>query len=501
MVMQSTVRHTHKLSKLLDGFVDAEHFSDVMISGVSEFSGDINQGDLFLATASKHHHGLMYCEDAISNGAVAVAWEPSESSQALSHDLIVPNVSVNNLSSHVSEIARRCYGDVSDALVKIAITGTDGKSSVAYLTAQALAAQHKECGLIGTLGYGRLSDLSEANHTTPPITRLQKELSEMAYEHCEYVAIEASSHGIDQSRLQNIRIHTAVLTNITRDHLDYHATVEEYVAAKEKLFFTHQPKHCVINVDDQLGREWAERLQEKTKVWSYALNNTHADVYANSVSYNDEGTTMDVTIGGEKHVITTSLLGEFNVLNFLAVAAILLSLEIDERSLKTYLEGMKPVPGRMQLVRSANAPKVVIDYAHTPNALSAAIDAVRSHYKGKLICVFGCGGDRDQGKRELMGKVVSQKADYTVVTSDNPRHEDPQRIIDEVLSGCDLNQQCVSIIDRKAAIQHAIKLAKNEDVVLIAGKGHEKFQTIGSESLPFDDVSVAEQLLGVGHNG
>lgn len=500
MLMRDTCLQTHKLSALLHGFADVDELADVIVTGVSEFSGDISQGDLFLATASKHQHGLMYCEDAISNGAVAVAWEPSSHYGTFSHHFSLPNVSVENLSAFTGEIAQRCYGDVSDVLTKIAITGTDGKSSVAYLTAQALDAHHKKCGLIGTLGYGCLNELAEANHTTPPITRLQKELCLLADKQCEYVAIEASSHGIDQNRLQNLDIHTAVLTNISRDHLDYHATVEEYIAAKAKLFFTHQPKNCVINLDDQVGREWLARLNKVIKTWSYSLSDKNADVYANNIEYSPDGTTVEFTIDGEKHAVSTALLGQFNVFNLLAVVAILLSLGVEKQNVTRHLQGLTPVPGRMQLVHHTNATKVVVDYAHTPNALAAAIDAVRSHFQGKLICVFGCGGDRDQGKRSLMGKVAAQKADYVVVTSDNPRHEDPQQIIDQILLGCQ-SPHCVAIVDRKTAIEHAINLAEINDVVLIAGKGHEKYQIIGSETFSFDDVSIVGQLLSENLNG
>lgn len=500
MLMQDKLLHAHKLSELLHGLVDVKDFDDVMVTGVSEFSGDISKGDLFLATASKYHHGLIYCEDAISNGAVAIAWEPSEHYDTGSHDFGVPNVGIENLSTHIGVIAQRCYGDVSGVLTKIAITGTDGKSSVAYLIAQALEAQHKKCGLIGTLGYGCLDELAKANHTTPPIARLQKELSQLINKQCEYVAVEASSHGIDQNRLQNLDIHTAVLTNISRDHLDYHKTIEDYIAAKAKLFFEHQAKNCVINLDDPVGSEWLKRLENPVKTWSYSLHDNNADVYANSIEYAPDGTAVEIAIEGEIHLVRTALLGQFNVHNLLAVAAVLLSLGIDKQDLTTYLNGLAAVPGRMQLVDSANAGKIVVDYAHTPNALAAAIDAVRSHYKGKLICVFGCGGDRDQGKRSLMGKVAAEKADYVVVTSDNPRHEDPQRIIDSILMGCE-SQRCVSIVDRKNAIKHAINLAEENDVILIAGKGHEKYQIIGNQTFAFDDVSIVEQLFSENLNG
>lgn len=500
MNLPAAAQQSQTLSALLRGFADAGNVGDVVVTGVSEFSGDVAQGDLFLATASHQHHGLMYCEDAISKGAVAVAWEPGNDVATSLFDFKLPNVCVENLSSHVAEIAQRFYGDTSESLTKIAITGTDGKSSVAYLVAKALDKQGNKCGLIGTLGYGCLNGLTESTHTTPPVTRLQKELSVLAANQCEYVAIEASSHGIDQNRLQNINIHTAVLTNISRDHLDYHKTVEAYIAAKAKLFFTHQPNTSVMNMDDPIGRKWLSDLNNRQNTLSYSLHDSNADVYANSIQYRTDGTTVELVLNAEKYLVSTCLLGEFNVQNLLAVAGILLSVGIAGQNIKEYLEGINPVPGRMQLVNNCQTAKAVVDFAHTPNALSAAIDAARAHFPGKLICVFGCGGDRDQGKRPLMGKVAAEKADYVIVTSDNPRYEDPQRIIDQIMTGCDA-ENCVSIPDRKQAIQHAIKLAQENDVVLIAGKGHEKYQWIAGDFVPFDDVTIAENMLSENCNG
>ena len=495
MNTQSFAQCTWQLSALLKDWIDIDRADDVLVTGVSQHSSDTARGDLFLATAGEHSHGLQYCADAISKGAAAIAWEPIEAQAQKIVDYPVPAVEFEDLSKHVGDITARCYGDLTEHIKTIAITGTDGKSSVAHLTAQALERLNEPCGLIGTLGYGRLSKLSEATHTTPPITRLAKELVSAAQAGCGVVAIEASSHGIAQNRLQNLTIHTAVLTNISRDHLDYHGSLEEYIQTKANLFFSHQPSNVVLNYDDAMGKQWCGDLQRATKVYSYSLSDSSADIYASNVEYNEFGTNVDLHINGEIHNLQTSLLGEFNVSNILAVVAVLLSLEKTPDAIVSALRQIQPVPGRMQIVKTGNGPKAIVDFAHTPAALSAAINATRKHFASKLICVFGCGGDRDAGKRSEMGSVVSSNADQIIITSDNPRSEDPNQIIEQIVAGCSADSKLKTVVDRKEAITYAINSAQANDVVLIAGKGHEKFQQIGKKKLAFDDVVIATEAL------
>ena len=495
MNAQSFTQCAWQLSALLKDWVHVDHADDVLVTGVSQHSSDTNNGDLFLATASEHNHGLQYCADAISRGAAAIAWEPAKAQVQQIPDCSVPAIEFEDLSKHVGDITARCYGDITEHIKTIAITGTDGKSSVAHLTAQALENLDEPCGLIGTLGYGRLPKLTNATHTTPPITRLTKELVNAAQAGCRVVAMEASSHGIAQNRLQNLTIYTAVLTNISRDHLDYHGSLEEYIQAKANLFFAHQPCNVVLNYDDAIGKRWCKDLQRLSKVYSYSLSDSSADIYVSRVDYNTSGANIDLHINNEKFDVQTSLLGEFNVSNILAVAAILLSLEKEPDDIATTLRQIKPVPGRMQIVKTDKGPQVIVDFAHTPAALSAAIKAVRKHFAGKLICVFGCGGDRDVGKRSKMGAVAAANADQVVVTSDNPRSEDPNQIIEQIVTGCGTESELAIVVDRREAITYAINSARVSDVVLIAGKGHEKFQQIGSKKLAFDDVVVAIEAL------
>lgn len=495
MNVQSSTQCAWQLSALLKGWVDVDSQNDVLVTGVSQHSGETLRGDLFLATAGENSHGLQYCADAISKGAAAIAWEPVTKEKSAVPICSVPAIEFQHLSKHVGDITSRCYGDVTAQVEAIAITGTDGKSSVAHMTAQALENLTEPCGLIGTLGYGLLSNLADATHTTPPVTRIAKELVNIVREGCKYVAMEASSHGLAQNRLQNLNIHTAVLTNITRDHLDYHQSIDSYMQAKAKLFFSHQPSNAVLSYDDTIGRQWIEALQPSTNVLSYSLNNADADVYASNIEFSESGTALDLHIKSALFRLQTPLLGGFNVLNILAVVAVLLSLSKSLNDIVNAVQRIQPVPGRMQVIRARNGPVAVIDFAHTPAALLAAINAVRQHFSGKLVCVFGCGGDRDVGKRPEMGAIVTSNADYTVITSDNPRTEHPRHIIEQIVEGCDVAANYKIIIDRKQAIAHALEVASDQDVVLIAGKGHEKYQQVGENKIVFDDVEIAMAML------
>ena len=490
--MQSMLS-TEKLSTLLQGWAEVPSHEDVSIEGVSEFSSDVTHGDLFLALVGTNNHGLNYCGQAISNGAAAIAWEPDCQHQEFAAELPIPAIKVENLSAHLGEIAQRCYGDINADIKTVAVTGTDGKSSVAYLTAQVLESQNKVCAMLGTLGYGRIDQLTESNHTTPPLSRIGKEFRKAVNSGCKYMSMEASSHGIAQDRLENLNIHTAVLTNISRDHLDYHASLQDYIDAKGKLFFSHHPTHAVLNLDDQVGRVWAKDLITRTNLITYSLKNKDADIFAANIQYLTTGVKFEIQLQGQVLSIEAPLFGEFNAYNLCAVIAILISLDFDIDMLPKYIAGAKAVPGRMQLLSQRNF-RVIVDYAHTPNALSAAIQAVRQHFDGRLVCVFGCGGNRDQGKRKLMGEVADKYADYVVITSDNPRNENPQIIIDQVEQGF-TSDNYISIADRKRAIEHAIELSKPGDVVLIAGKGHEKFQEIDDQLIEFDDVVIASQIM------
>lgn len=483
-------RKSMRLSELLSGLAAVSQAQDVTVTGVAEYSRDVERGDVFLAVS-----GLEYVAEAIAQGAVAVVCEARCLIRACAQDRSLVTIALENLAASVVQIASRFYTPEKYALKTIAITGTDGKSSVAHLVAQALEKSGQACGLLGTLGYGRLNHLSAADHTMPPLTRLYKEYDRYVAQGCAVVAMEASSHGIDQNRLQGVPVYTAVLTNITCDHLDYHHSIENYVNAKAKLFFNQRPAYAVINLDDANGRQWCRALASMTNVITFSLADHKADVYASAVRYLHAGARITLNIHDHQATVSIPLLGEFNVLNVLAAAAVLLSLKKNYQDIMAALKNIRPVPGRMQRVAGADRANIIIDYAHTPAALLAAINALRQHYTGKVICVFGCGGDRDSSKRPQMGAIASRYADAVIVTSDNPRTETPQKIIDDIISGCLPNTACTSIPDRRQAIVEAIKKARREDSVLIAGKGHEKYQIIGRRKIKFDDAQVVRTHL------
>lgn len=497
--MMATTQHNRQLlSDLLMGFAAIAPADDIEIYGVSQFSGDTQQGDVFLATANGTTHGLSYQQDAVARGAAAIVWETAATIDAESLDCTVPNVEVPALSKHVFELIQRFYGPVSQGLSINAVTGTDGKSSVTHLLAQALDSLGHNCGLIGTLGYGRLSQLNGATHTTPPPARLVREFSQLVEQGCQQVAIEASSHALAQGRLNELKINTAILTNISHDHLDYHQTQEEYIAAKAKLFFDANAEYVVLNIDDAVAEAWAQSWQQAATLISYSVTRTDADVYASSIRYSADGVDLNLHLGTDCLAIHSKLLGPFNISNLLAVAAALSVQGFSRNQVKSSLEQLLPVPGRMQIVPST-ARHVIVDFAHTANALQAAIAAVRVHYSGRLICIFGCGGERDQAKRQMMGEVAARYADEVIITNDNPRTESPSAIAAEILDGAQKaatkGQAITVILDRKQAIATAINHSTAADVILLAGKGHEAEQQIGNQKFPFDDALVAAELL------
>ena len=489
MIVHHT-RSSWQLSELLSEWALIESCDDIFVDGISEYSRDTQKGDLFLA-----HKDNQYVEDAMQQGAVAVLCDDQIKSSIDGLGLSIPVFAIDNLADHSYQIIERFYQQQQNPLQTVAITGTDGKTSVAHILVQALDAIGGRNALIGTLGCGYIDALVASDHTTPSTARIARECQQLQEDACQIVAIEASSHGIQQGRLRNTLIHTAVLTNITRDHLDYHKTLEDYIQAKAQLFFAYQPENGVLNIDDDIGKQWAQELSSKIKIFTYSASDSNADISLKKAIYHARGMDIDVNIQGHDYHLSISLYGSFNVLNILAVIAILKSLGKTDVQIIQALELVKAVPGRMQYIDNEKMRSVFVDYAHTPAALQAAINAVREHCDGRLICVFGCGGNRDQGKRPQMGEVASRYADEIVITSDNPRYEKPQDIIEAIADGCMSSSHISKIVARDQAISYALESSQAHDAILIAGKGHEKFQSIGDEEIAFDDVHVAQKAL------
>jgi UDP-N-acetylmuramoyl-L-alanyl-D-glutamate--2,6-diaminopimelate ligase len=492
---------TRSLRLLLDGLADGET-PDLPVTGLALDSRQVTPGALFLAVRGHAGHGLAHLADALARGAAAVAWEPADGIAAPQG---VPAVAVPELARRAGDIAARWYRQPSAALFTVGITGTDGKTSTAHLIAQALERLGQRCTYVGTLGSGRLGALAEATHTTPDPVRLQALLAEARDSGAAACALEVSSHALDQARVGGVSFAVVVLTNVGRDHLDYHGSVEAYAAAKRRLFAVDGLAAAVLNIDDAHGRRWADELlaEGRTPVIAYGLD-SHAPAAARAVigrqlRLHGDGMTLVLDTSWGRAELASRLLGRFNALNLLAAASVLLAHDVALADVIDVLGESATVPGRIEAFRAPDAPLVVVDYAHTPQALDAVLNALRPHCTGRLTAVFGCGGDRDRGKRPLMAQAAATLADHAVITDDNPRSEAPEAIVAEMLAGLDgaARTKVRVIHDRATAIATAIGSAGPADLVLVAGKGHEDSQQVGAERRPFSDRALVADLLGL----
>jgi UDP-N-acetylmuramoyl-L-alanyl-D-glutamate--2,6-diaminopimelate ligase len=482
------------LQELLENWVDESR--DLRLTGISLDNRKIEVGDAFVAVQGQVSHGLDYARAAVAAGAVAVIHDGLQTVP----ELTVPTVKVTDLGNRLGELASRFYAAPSEQMTIAGITGTNGKTSVAHFLAQSWQRVYGNAGMVGTLGYGPADELQRGARTTPDALRLQHVLADCAKIGIERLAMEVSSHALQQHRCQTTQFDAAVFTNLSRDHLDYHTDMAEYAAAKRLLFTEYAPSFAIINHDDSYGRKWFGELNGGMQMLSFGLGQgagSGAELRADVRSMDVNG--MNIRINGPwgSEDVHTSLLGQFNASNLLATAGTLALLGMPWNQVLHQMEIMQPVPGRMmRLGGDLGQPVVVVDYAHTPDALESALQAVRAHLNGKLVCVFGCGGNRDQGKRPQMGRAAELLADDVFVTSDNPRHESANKIIDDVIAGLEKPGNATIEPDRAAAIQQAIANCKPGDVVLVAGKGHETWQEIGGQRIPFSDETTILNALG-----
>ncbi len=478
-----------RLSTLLAGLTGAPLGDDPEIRGLTLDSRAVQPGWLFIAVPGARADGRAYLAGAYAHGAAAVVYEAKD---------FIPDapyssaIGIMNLREQIGGIADRFYGAPSRRLRVIGVTGTNGKTTSTQLLAQALDRPPARCGLIGTLGSGFPGRLDPSLNTTPDAVSVQALLAKFADSGAQTVCMEVSSHALDQARVAGVAFEIAVFTNLTRDHLDYHGDMQAYAAAKARLFDFPDLKAAVINQDDAFGRELIERTRGRVTVLSFGLHG--GDVQARAVQPSVAGLEFTaVTPQGETR-LRSPLLGRFNVENLLAVLAVLLVTGMPLAEAAARLSQATPVAGRMERFGGGTGqPLVVVDYAHTPDALEKVLLALREHTRGKLVCVFGCGGDRDRGKRPLMGRIAEQLADVVIVTSDNPRHEDPAAIINEIVAGMQTVPRAVP--DRVRAIRTALKQARGGDIVLVAGKGHEDYQEIGDQRLDYSDRDAVRALL------
>ena len=506
----------------------------LVVSDVTLDSRAATRGSLFLACRGHKQHGLDFAASAIALGASAVLYESAGDAavdQAAAQVAAkAPNVffgSVPQLSQHVGTIADRFFGSPSQALDIAGITGTNGKTTCAYLLSQALTRTGASTGYIGTIGYGLPSALTSTTHTTSDAVTVHRQLDHLRRLGAECVAMEVSSHALDQGRVNAVRFHTAVFTNLTRDHLDYHGTMEKYGAAKALLFASSGLVARVINIDDEFGAQLAARPSSaRLVVTTRREPTTLAEfVRATRVHAESSGLVIDVESSWGVGEVSVPLIGDFNVENVLTVLATLLAWGVPLVDAANALSKCRPPSGRLELFGGHGVqPLAVVDYAHTPDALSKALRAARMHCRGKLHVVFGAGGDRDPGKRPLMGSIAAELADSIVVTDDNPRTEDPRRIVADICSGLravtksptlgSINDSGIQRVgapampvvvratsvrvehDRRKAILSTLQSATPDDVVVVAGKGHEDYQIYGTEHRPFSDQAVIRGYFG-----
>ncbi|HVC38026.1 MAG TPA: UDP-N-acetylmuramoyl-L-alanyl-D-glutamate--2,6-diaminopimelate ligase [Gammaproteobacteria bacterium] len=487
------------LAEILQGEAQIPPGRDLRLQGLALDSRAVQPGYLFLACRGHDHHGLQHLADARSRGAIAVAYDPEGALDYLPALKGLPAFAIRNLGQHTGFMAARFFGDPSASQNVIAVTGTNGKTSVSLITAQALMELGKLCGVLGTLGYGLYGKLENPTHTTPDALSVQQWLARFRDRGIQHVSMEASSHALDQGRLAGVHVGVAVFTNLTRDHLDYHANMENYADAKRRLFEMPVLKHAVINLDDGFGRELSRGLPDSVDVIGYTLESTCAYkgkiLRATNVLLHSSGMGFDVEGSFGAGHIDSHLLGDFNIQNLLAVLGALLALDIPLAEALRVLSNTHTVPGRMECFSGVRLPLVVVDYAHTPDALEKALHAVRAHRRGRVWCIFGCGGERDRGKRPQMGAIAARLADQVILTDDNPRHEDGDAIIAEIIAGISDRSRVQVQRNRAQALTQAIRAATRDDVVLVAGKGHESYQVVGDDQLPYSDRDTVAALL------
>lgn len=481
----------------------------VPLADLTADSRAVKLGSIFVAYPGTFMDGRRFIAEALARGAAAVLWERREFTW--DERWGVPNLGVENLRARVSEIAGHLYGNPSETLWMAGVTGTNGKTTVSQWIAAALDALGRRAAVIGTLGNGLVGERTEGKNTTPDPIVLQRLLAEYLRRGARGVAMEVSSHGLHQERVAGIRYDIAVFTNLTRDHLDYHGTMDAYAEAKYRLFSARGLTHAVINADDEWGGRFAERLQSSgLDVITFGaqaggVRHEKPRLLASDIGLSEAGVRFHVSSEWGEGDVNAAVLGAFNVSNLLAVLGALLAAGIAFDAAVGAVSALQPVTGRLERVGGGKAPLVVIDYAHTPDALEKALEALRGILgstalrdhavaAGRLFCVFGCGGDRDAGKRPIMGEAAARLADHVIVTSDNPRGEAPRAIIDQVMSGI-LDGDVEAVEDRQVAIFSALHQAQAGDVVLIAGKGHETYQEIAGQRHPFSDREVAKAAL------
>lgn len=485
------------LKQLLRGFAALEEQQDIEISGIASDSRAVQPNYVFFASQGKKNQRNDFINDALQRGASAVVVD-AEQDVEVSCD--VPVIRIKQLSKNLGLIASRYYGDPSSQLKLIGITGTNGKTSCSHLLAQCLDLQGYRCGIIGTMGCGFYEDLQPVANTTPGPIELQSHLYALLCAGADHVVMEVSSHGLEQFRTVGCEFNVAVFTNLSRDHLDYHGSMEVYGAAKLKLFAERSLTAVIVNLDDDFATRVVDVVAEGVTIIGVSLEGQTSSKVSSSIN----GKIIDKSLSGTRVAANTSwggseffthLLGDYNVSNALLVLAVILYEGESLEKAMHALQFLKAPKGRLESFTAENKALVVVDYAHTPDALEKVLHTLQAHTAGDLWVVFGCGGDRDKGKRPQMGRIAEKFANHICLTDDNPRSEPSAQIIDDILQG--IQNPAVVIVEpeREAAIRRVITAAAANDIVLIAGKGHEDYQIVGDQVIPFSDRDVVSRVL------
>ena len=480
-------------SNLIDLFAGLADAPAIAVDDVALDSRRLGKDFLFLACKGAHNHGLDFSDQAVRAGVAAIAYD-SSTAKTVPDNISVPLIPVAGLASKLGLIANRFFASPSERLQVVGVTGTNGKSTVAWLIAQCLDILGMTCAYAGTLGYG-VGELEDGHDmTSPDVIEMHRRLASFVELGADHAAVEVSSHALDQRRVDGLRFDSTLFTNLSRDHLDYHGNMRAYGEAKAKLFADYSARRRIINVDSEFGAQLASRCRDDVITVSTNFDrvaNGRPYAFVRSVVANQGGSDVVIQSSWGDAKLNVPLPGSFNVANAVLVLAYLLSIDIEIADACEALTKVSAPPGRMQRVAAKAGPAVYIDYAHSPDAVDMTLRALRAHTRGRLWCVIGCGGDRDAGKRPLMGRAAERLADRLVITNDNPRSESPDKIIADIVAGLANESRATIIEDRGAAIAWAIAHADANDVVLIAGKGHEKYQIIGDERLDFSDYGAA----------
>jgi UDP-N-acetylmuramoyl-L-alanyl-D-glutamate--2,6-diaminopimelate ligase len=483
--------HHHNLAELLRDFVSEDVAAELVVTGLAIDSRRVTPGDLFLAMPGVSGDGRDYIRQAVDKGAVAVVYEGGGGYAP--KEISIPQYAVSNLNATAGLIADRFFDSPSRRATVIGVTGTNGKTTCTHLLAQCLNHAPHRCAVIGTLGNGFPGELDTTLHTTPDPVTVHKLLARYIDSGASHVCIEVSSHALEQGRVNGVAFDIAVFTNLSRDHLDYHGDMDSYGAAKAGLFTSPGLKVAVINQEDDFGRKLLEQLNSEIRAISFGLES--GDFHTSEIKTGHEGLILMLATPDGNDKLTSHLFGRFNASNLLAAVAVLMACDMPLSQAIENLSKARPVAGRMERFGGQrDMPLVVVDYAHTPDALEKVLLALREHTEDSLWCVFGCGGDRDRGKRPQMGEIAERLADHVILTDDNPRHEDPENIVADILRGMKREHRVVH--RRIEAITNAIESARPGDIILLAGKGHEDYQQIGDERIAYSDRDTVRELLG-----